>query len=705
MNVGKAIYYLLSNATDVTDICGTRIFPEVAEQESATPLVVYEIINVDPDDTNDGPAKLDEVTVDVVCYADTYDVAADLASVCRVALDRVRGTYNGVNVESIQFQTVDSQVIDSPRRYVMAATFIVRVKRDLAQIATGRNIDDLTILRLADTPSDYGTTGQALVVNADGDGMEWGQGGGAAALPDLTDVNDEITADAIDREAVVYDEATGEWIAGGVSQTTIPIRNSSQTQLNKGAVVAFAGNQGDRILVEAWDNASASAYIVGVLDANLPGGADGHAVSYGEIRALDTSAYTLNNVLHANTGGTFTTVPNSLPIATVTRVHANTGRIFVRTYVPGDHYRDRYRAEASAKVTAASLDAGETVETYYTAQADGDAFYRRKLSDTTKNAGDVVRRTYYYKSGSFGDVDTTGYTEVVMDDDSTHDELIAAIQTHLNTNAAPLTVWSKRAEVAPPETLLDEFPGAALALSPARRLRADYTGAAINVRRASDNAAQDIGFDGDGELDTSALATFCAGTDGFIVRWYDQSGNGNDAVQATTSFQRKIHDATNGVITYNGKPASFRTGNDGQLVHDIPAGTTWTSFAVVKINSFPFGVHSRVPFTPWWYLADGGGGSLTAGFSNVALWINTAASTSVSRLDLQNELGTNHVLISARGDLAETGTNQWRVGSAYGDNENYNVKGYLQEVVIYNSDQSANRAGIEANINAFYSIY
>jgi hypothetical protein len=40
MNVGKAIYYLLSNATDVTDICGTRIFPEVAEQESATPLVV-----------------------------------------------------------------------------------------------------------------------------------------------------------------------------------------------------------------------------------------------------------------------------------------------------------------------------------------------------------------------------------------------------------------------------------------------------------------------------------------------------------------------------------------------------------------------------------------------------------------------------------------------------------------------------------------
>ena len=30
---------------------------------------------------------------------------------------------------------------------------------------------------------------------------------------------------------------------------------------------------------------------------------------------------------------------------------------------------------------------------------------------------------------------------------------------------------------------------------------------------------------------------------------------------------------------------------------------------------------------------------------------------------------------------------------------------YWQEYIVYNSDQSANRAAIEANINDFYSIY
>ena len=102
MNAGKAIYYLLSNASSVTDICGTRIYPELAEQETPTPFVVYEVISVDPDDTNDGPARLDEVSIDITAVADSYDTCADLASAIRSAIDRVRGTYNGVNVDSIQ---------------------------------------------------------------------------------------------------------------------------------------------------------------------------------------------------------------------------------------------------------------------------------------------------------------------------------------------------------------------------------------------------------------------------------------------------------------------------------------------------------------------------------------------------------------------------------------------------------------------------
>ena len=71
--------------------------------------------------------------------------------------------------------------------------------------------------------------------------------------------------------------------------------------------------------------------------------------------------------------------------------------------------------------------------------------------------------------------------------------------------------------------LLDTYTGAAAAYS-VRRLSSTYTGSAMKVRRSSDDALQDIGFDGSGNLDTSALLSFVGGGDGHVTRWYSQSG-------------------------------------------------------------------------------------------------------------------------------------------------------------------------------------
>ena len=106
--------------------------------------------SVDPDDTHDGPAVIDEVRIEVICVSSSYDQAADMGGVARVALDRVYGTYNTVNVESIQFDDVSIYVRDQPRQYGQELTFIVRVKRDNVQIATGSPIEALNLWRLAD---------------------------------------------------------------------------------------------------------------------------------------------------------------------------------------------------------------------------------------------------------------------------------------------------------------------------------------------------------------------------------------------------------------------------------------------------------------------------------------------------------------------------------------------------------------------------
>ena len=55
--------------------------------------------------------------------------------------------------------------------------------------------------------------------------------------------------------------------------------------------------------------------------------------------------------------------------------------------------------------------------------------------------------------------------------------------------------------------ILDEYSGAAAAYS-VRRLSSTYTDGLIRVRRSSDDAEQDIGFDANGDLDTTALLAF-----------------------------------------------------------------------------------------------------------------------------------------------------------------------------------------------------
>jgi len=102
------------------------------------------------------------------------------------------------------------------------------------------------------------------------------------------------------------------------------------------------------------------------------------------------------------------------------------------------------------------------------------------------------------------------------------------------------------------------------AWSVARRLLTDYTGPLIRVRRSSDDAEQDVGFDGVGALDTAALTTFVGSDSAFVTKVYDQSGSGYDAVQATALAQPQIVNAGT-VNTLSGKPTMVFNGSTSFL--------------------------------------------------------------------------------------------------------------------------------------------
>jgi hypothetical protein len=81
-----------------------------------------------------------------------------------------------------------------------------------------------------------------------------------------------------------------------------------------------------------------------------------------------------------------------------------------------------------------------------------------------------------------------------------------------------------------------------------RRLKTNYTGNAIKLRRSSDNATQIFGFVGN-EIDTVAIKTWLGTSTAFVEIIYDQSGFGNNVSQLITGNQPTF--VLNG---HNGRP-------------------------------------------------------------------------------------------------------------------------------------------------------
>lgn len=255
--------------------------------------------------------------------------------------------------------------------------------------------------------------------------------------------------------------------------------------------------------------------------------------------------------------------------------------------------------------------------------------------------------------------------------------------------------------------LLDTYPSAAVAYS-LRQLSSTYTGNAIRVRRSSDNAEQDFGFV-DNVLDTASLLTFCGAGNGFVTTWYDQSGNANNGVQTTAINQARIV-SSGSLITINTKSAI-----------ESNAGISFYSLT----NSFNFGANHYNSFVGLKgsnlnnFYGLGGTRYFFANFSdsNYYLFGNTSGFQQSNSTD---NIGPTYTLLTGLKDL--TGMKMYKntsliassfvnlsyaasidsIGSYNGGNFH---GGKYQEIVFYNSDQSSNRAGIESNINTFYSIY
>lgn len=251
---------------------------------------------------------------------------------------------------------------------------------------------------------------------------------------------------------------------------------------------------------------------------------------------------------------------------------------------------------------------------------------------------------------------------------------------------------------------LDDYTGAQTAYSIARKLRTAYAGSAIRVRESSGDTELDIGFDGDGNLDETALLAHTGSNNGFIVKAYDQSGNSNDWVQATAGLQPRI--VLSGVVDkINSKPAivsDLTAASQDFLTSTFTGASSTDVFHVYKNTQLSSVVATSSTTGAYYGLAQAAAAApIGVKVGTTTLYVN---SVSVSPFALAMRTATYNIqtVVYIGMDLSDA---LWsEVNTNFPADSIFPIE-YIQETIIYNSDKSSDRAAIETNINDYYAIY
>ena len=248
-----------------------------------------------------------------------------------------------------------------------------------------------------------------------------------------------------------------------------------------------------------------------------------------------------------------------------------------------------------------------------------------------------------------------------------------------------------------------------------RKLRANAT-LCMRVQRTSDNARINIGFDGD-YIDTATLLSFCAGTDGEVITWWNQGNLGSGVFRNAPQIPLIVSNGS--LITRGGKASvKFDGVNDRLATGSITLNATNLSVFSVSNNDLPNSlgaVHSQLLSTLTSIRTFNDRRGLKRNLV-VSAPTQYAANMSTIRNDANPRLLTgfidalknmitfdNGAIGGTNTYVGTTQTNGLQLGcQSIGVSF---LNGTIQEFVGYNNFELANREDIEANINGFYNIY
>lgn len=183
--------------------------------------------------------------------------------------------------------------------------------------------------------------------------------------------------------------------------------------------------------------------------------------------------------------------------------------------------------------------------------------------------------------------------------------------------------------VTPPVPIVDAVTAISAGAAPVcaygvSKIVSGYSGACLQITRASDSTTHDVSFLANGVLNWADGDAFVNGTTGYVSKLYDQSGNANHATQATSSVAVQWQVTyVNGqrALSFDGTTAVAVGANLLQRYFVLPAGVsvTMTTSTVMWIGKNKSGYSNQ----GFWQLGTNSSGvyqglvnTLTAGTRN-----------------------------------------------------------------------------------------
>jgi len=387
-----------------------------------------------------------------------------------------------------------------------------------------------------------------------------------------------------------------------------------------------------------------------------------------------------------------------------------------------------YNANALTKFGGdfSSIIGSRTLEAYYTVVNDGTGREVNHQGESPASGYNIQRRIWVIEKGLQDGADSGWKSssrqpqpnDTIQDVFTLIDEVMAIDEDH-----GSYTFLISYEEVG--DDLLDNYGGATAAYG-LRRLRAAYTGNAIEVTDGS--TTQDIGFDSNGELDQSALETYANGGEVKVSKWYDQTTNGRTLSQTSDAARPTITDSSGNMLTLNGKPAMKLNGaqslpatanfNGNVNVNELVAawvgsvnqltaannmvshwaGTSGSQVFQVQFTAANDNLRWQTRYSNGTLHTTDNGSAITSGAQYIVVG-------KAQHNDHEADFDGTNVIGGTPGAHVNDATTSFRVG-ARSDNSAGPHTGFTQEVVVFSRSVALDdHENIADTINEYYSSY